>query len=196
MNQEQSALVRSNYDALPREAKKTKDTTFDRIYKYYHNDKTRIELTPEESAVRERWEKAWLLLCRQRTSKQVVDLLMKLYNVSQSIAYEDVRKAMMLFSNPKDDLKDAKRAIAESMALKGADKCWKTGDMDGYHKFLKIYQDLNRLDQEQGGDIADMLKKLKPHQVIIVSNMEELDKQANKLMEGLAEDIEYTVVNE
>lgn len=195
MKQEQSALVKSNYAELPREARKTADSTFDRIYKYYHNDKTRIELTEEEQGIRDRWEKAWLLLSRHRTQKAVVDLLERLFKISKSVAYDDLRKAMMLFSNPQADLKDAKRAIAETMAMNGADKCWKANDMEGYHKFLKLYMEVNKLDI-QDDDLSGLLKKLKPTQVLIVATKEDLEVEAEKLREEITHDTEFTIENE
>lgn len=191
MKQENSALVPSNYNSLPREANKTKDTTADRIYKYYHNNKSRIELSEAEIVIRDRWEKAWLLLCRNRTQKQVVDLIMRLFNVGKSVAYDDVRNAMMLFSNPQNDLKDAKRLIAETMVLNGADKCWKKGDMDGYHKFTKLYIDINKINGDEGNSMAEMLKKLKPQQIIIVADPEELEKQVKAPQDEITLDTDY-----
>ena len=176
------------------EARVTTDTTFDRIYKYYHSNKTRVELTAEENAIRERWEKAWFLLCRHRTRKQVVDLMVKLYNISQRLAYDDVRFCMDLFSNPQEDTKEAKRTIAETMALNGANKSWKEGDMEGYYKFLKAYSDINQLESDQSNGIGDLLKKIKPHQVIIVSSDAELEAQANVLQADLIKDITHKVV--
>jgi hypothetical protein len=191
----ESALVKSNYSQLPREAKKTADSTFDRIYKYYHNDKTRIELTDEEKQIRDRWEKAWLLLSRHRTQKAVCDLLERLFHISKSVAYDDIRKAMMLFSNPLDDLKEAKRSIAETMAMNGANKCWKEGNMDGYHKFVKLYMELNKLDIQED-DISGLLKKLKPTQVLIVASREDLQAEAAKIQAEIIHDVEYTEANE
>lgn len=187
---ENSALVKSNYAELPREAKKTNDKTFDRIYKYFHNDKTQIELSPEEVKILERWEKAWLLLCRHRTRKQTADIIGKLFSVGRSVAYNDINNAMMLFSNPDNQLKEAKRAIHEEMALRGADKCWKKGDMDGYWKFVKEYREVNNLGVENADGVADLLKKFKPAQIIIVSTQEELEKQAQQIQEELTRDIE------
>lgn len=198
MEQEHSALVKSNYDQLPREAKKTNDSTFDRIYKYYHNNKTRIELSPEEDRIRERWEKAWFLLCRRRTQKQVVELIEKLFNVGKSVAYDDVRNAMQIFSNPNADMKDAKRAIAETMALEGANLCFKKGDTEGYHKFIKIYMDINGLDVEEDSKMKEMLKNLKPTTLIFVTDREILKKEADALMKGIpqVEDIAHEEISE
>lgn len=191
MELENSALVKSNYAELPRQANKTKDSTFDRIYKYYHSDKSRIELTPDEIKIRERWEKSWLLLCRHRTRKQTADIIEKLYGVGRSVAYDDIRNSMMLFSNPQNDLKDAKRAIHEEMALRGADRCWKNGDMDGYWKFVKEYREVNNLGELEGDGMAELLKKLKPMQITIVATMQELENEAKSLQDEITLDIEH-----
>jgi hypothetical protein len=182
MEQEQSALVSSSYNNLPREAKRTNDSTFDRIYKYYHVNKTRIELTPEETGIRERWEKAWFLLCRRRTQKQVVELLEKLFSISQSVAYDDVRNAMQIFSNPNADIKDGKRAIAETMALEGANMCFKKSDMDGYHKFIKMYMDINGLMVEEDDKLKALLKNLKATTLVFKISPDDLRKEAEDLL--------------
>jgi hypothetical protein len=184
MEQEQSALVSSNYNNLPREAKKTNDSTFDRIYKYYHANKTRIELTDDENGIRERWEKAWFLLCRRRTQKQVVELLEKLFSISQSVAYDDVRNAMQIFSNPNADIKDGKRAIAETMALEGANMSFKKGDMDGYHKFIKMYMDINGLMVEEDDKLKALLKNLKATTLVFKISPEDLRKEAEDLLKN------------
>lgn len=185
MTQEQSALVPSNYNELPKEAKRTNDSTTDRIWKYYHNNKTRVELTPEEEIIRERWEKAWFLLCKQKNQKQVVEKLEKLFSVKKSVAYDDVRNAMLLFGNPQDNMKDAKRSIAETMALRGADKCWKNGDMEGYHKFQKLYIDINGLTVQDNDRMKDLLKNLKATTLIFVTSPDKLKDQAAELMKDI-----------
>lgn len=194
--QEHSALVNSNYEKLPKQNKRTADSKFDRIYKYYHDSKTKIELTQEEVMIRERWEKAWLLLCRHRTQKQVADVIAKMFNISFATAYDDCRNAMMLFSNPQQDLKDAKRAIAESMALKGADRCWKNGDMKGYYQFTEQFKEINKLSAEEDNVIAELIKKLKPVQVNIVADINVLKSMAATLQEELTQDIEHQDADE
>lgn len=172
-------------------ASNTKDSMFDRIYRYYHNNKSRVVLTAEEHDIRERWEKAWFLLCRHRTRRQVADLLEKIFSIGKSVAYDDIRNAMMLFSNPQEDVKAAKRAIHENMVLQGADRCWKNGDMDGYYKFTKEYREGNNLDNDDDDKLGELLKKLKPAQIIIFSNARELEDQANEMQQELTNDVEY-----
>lgn len=187
-------MIVKDKSKLPTEDRRTADTIFDRIYKFYHHNKTRVKLSSEEERIRDRWERAWLLMTRHRTRKQTVDILVKVCNISQSLAFDDVRHAMMLFGTPEENTKDAKRAIAETMALKGADKSWKDGDMDAYHKFLKIYMNLNHLYDENANGVADLLKKIKPHQVVIVSSEAELVAQANALQKELIKDIPHKEV--
>ncbi len=195
MKQEESALV-INKSELPREAnRKTTDSTFDRIYKFYHNDKTRIELTAEETTISERWEKAWFLLCRHRTQKYVVDTLSKLYGIGKSVGYDDVRNAMMLFTDPTKDLKEAKRAIAETSILRGAQRAWKNKNLDMHFKYMKEYAEINGLkENSQDGELAKIIKGLKPAQIIIVANKNDLEKEIQTLQEEISTlDVPYTV---
>jgi hypothetical protein len=196
MSEENSALVKANYDSLPREAKKTNDTTFDRIYKYFFNSKTRIELSEEERQMSERWERAWLFLCRHRTRKQVAELLMRQFKIGKSIAYDDVKNSMRLFGEPQEGMKNAKRAIAEDAILKGMDKAWKSGDLKLHEKYVQSYIDLNGLQTEDTASIEDLMKRLRPHQVVIVSNMDQLKTEISKLQEDLIQDIDHEEINE
>lgn len=195
MKPEKSALLPNNHDKLPKEAKKTTDSAIDRIYKYYHNNKSRVELTPEEDQIRERLEKAWYLMsARHRAQKQVVDIITKLFNVGKSVAYDDVRNAQLLFGNPDTQIKSAKRSIAETMALQGADKAWRKGDMDAYAKFVKMYCDINNLNGDEGDGFAEALKKLKPQQVVIVADPSLLEKEIKKLQDEMIQDVDHEVI--
>lgn len=175
---EDSALVESK-ENLPREANKTNDSTFDRIYKYMHS-KSRIELIAEEKDIMTRWEKAWLLLCRHRTRNAVALLLMKLFNVSQATAYDDVRNAMNLFSDPRDDMKAAKRAIAEDNYLKGADKAWKKGNLEMHQKYMDSYAKISGLfdDTSSSNELVEFFKNYKPQQIIMNFKREDLIVEA------------------
>lgn len=195
MKPESSALVVHKNDQ-PREAAKSKDSTADRIYKYYHS-KSRVELTEEEEGIRVRWEKAWFLLCRHKTVKEVTAVIGKMFNIGKSIAYDDVRNAQMLFGNPQQDMREAKKAMAETWIVRGLRKAWKNEDMESYQKLLKQYCELNGLsDQSNDDTLANLLKNFKPTQVIITSSDLDLTAAAQKLQDQITKDIEHTVVNE
>lgn len=191
MKAENSALVVSKEELPTREAKKANDSTFDRIYKYFHS-KSKLELTAEEQEVMTRWEKAWLLLCRHRTRNAVADILMKLFNVGKSTAYDDVRNAMNLFSDPREDMKAAKRAIAEDAILKGADKAWKTGDLKMHKEYMKEYAEINGLKEESNDNsLAELVKKLKPTQILINFKKEDAEEEAERLRSHITLDVDH-----
>jgi hypothetical protein len=107
-----------------------------------------------------------------------------------------VKKTMMLFSDPTDDLKAAKRAIAEDAILKGADKAWKNGNLEMHLKYMKEYAEINRLSEDIGNQMEDLVRKMLPTQVIIISKSEELKAEAEKMQADLIEDIDHIEVNE
>jgi len=178
-----------------RSANKTNQSTVNRIYDYYHSD-SRLELDEDETAIMHRWEKAWLLLCRHRTPKTVAELLVKLFGIKRSTAFDDVRNAMDMFSDPRKDLTAAKRAIAEDGILKGADKAWKTGDLKMHAEYMKQYIEINGLKNASSQDsaLADLIKNLKPQQIVITSTKEEATKQAEQLRDSLMQYIPFEIV--
>lgn len=197
MKPENSALVASNYSELPREAKKTKDSTFDRIYKYYHNDKTRIELSEEEENIRKRYEMAWHLLCHYKTDKQVVEVLQASYRIGKSVAYDDLRHAKMLISDPRQNNKDAKRAIAETIALRTMEKLEAEGKWEMHEKYFQKYIDINGLKDEGGNNnMEELMKKFKPHTINIIASPADLQKMASDIQQELIRDIEFKEVGD
>lgn len=176
---------------IAREANKTKDSSFERIYKFYFS-KTRIELTAEEKKRLDRIEKAWLLLCRHRTTKQAGDILEKLFNVSRRTAFNDVRSAMDLFGAPQENVKEAKRAIAEHALLMGADKAWKQGQLELHAKYMKEYSEINGLKDNSPDDgLVQIIKNLRPTVVQLNFKMEDVRKEAQAIMQHLAQDVDF-----
>lgn len=181
---------------LPREARKTKDSTTDRIWKFYFKPKSNQKLTKEEETIRVRWEKAWHVLCSHRSRKEAAAIIERVCHVSKSVAYDDVANAMMLFGDPRQNSKDAKRAIAETMVLKGLQRAWRTGNLEAYDKFLKKYQDINNLEGDDNEKLADLLGKKRPVIINFISEQSQLHKQATELMKDVAVDTEFEDVED
>jgi hypothetical protein len=196
MEQDQSALIPSNKGELPRELKKSTDSDFDRIYKFYHHSKTQVKLTAEEEAIRERWEKAWFLLCKGRTNKHVVDLMVKLFNISTASAYNDVRKAQMLFGDPKNDLIEGRRRIHEQQLQDGAQRAWAKGDLEMHLKYLKEISEIRGFKEPlPETDLAGLMKKLVPTQINIITSAEDLQKLAEKMRAEITRDVDYQLLD-
>ena len=176
---------------LPREALKTNQSTIDRIYKHLYSKTTKVELDAEEKSILMRWEKAWLLLCRHRTRNAVAQLIQKLFNVSRSTAYDDVNNAMHIFSDPRQDMKAAKRAIAEENYLKGADKAWKKGNLEMHKKYMDSYADINGLrDDNAGSNLEEFFKKYKPVQVVMTFKKEDLMNEVQQIQNEIEKTID------
>jgi hypothetical protein len=215
-----SALVEVN-DKMPREAKKQSEGSLDRIFKFYHVEKKRIKLTPQEERMREQIEHAWLMLTRLKPQKHVVDELMGKFNISQNTAFTMVRQAMIIFGDPRMQVKEAKRAIAEQQFLMSAakildmadellkpntdddgkvDETPKTDKMDQYAKLMKLhleymkeYSEINGLKNPEVSEdgLAEVMKKLRPTQIILNFSKEAVEREAEKLHEELTRDVEF-----
>ncbi len=182
-------------NALPREAKKKGDTTFDRIFKYYFEKKKSIKLTDKEEAIRNRWYFAWQLLCNAYTRNQVALALKKKFELkSEKTGFNDVDSAMRLFSDPKNGDKQAKKAISEELILKGIKKAWDTENLDAYERLITRFNKVNGLENEEN-PIGDWMKRQKPIAIVFSSDENVLKKQADDLMRGI-EDITFEDVTE
>lgn len=184
------ALTSHKSDGL-REARKTSDSVFDRIYKFYFNKKTTIALTREEEAVRERWDFAWKMLAGMYTKRQVVEGVIQKFDVRKSIAYDDVTNCMMLFGDPRNANKDAKRALAEEWIIKGIKKAWDDQDLDAYERLIGKFNKINQLEEENTDGLADLLKNLRPTQIVIVAKRDDLNKEIEALQKEVTLDINH-----
>jgi hypothetical protein len=173
------------------ELRKTASDTFDRIYNNFFNPKAKTKLTPKEKEVMERWDFSWKMLAAMYTQRQVVEALVQKFGVNKSIAYDDVGKAMMLFGDPRNSNKEAKRLMAEEWLIKGIKKAWDDGDLDAYERMVGRYSKLNKLEDENENGMEEMLKLFKAVQVNVVSNMSDLQAEAEKLREQITIDIPH-----
>lgn len=191
MKREQSAIIPKDYSERAREAKKTKDSTFDRIWKYYHSSKTKIVLDEEEEDIRMRWEAAWFMLCRAKNQKDVADFMEVKFFISKSIAYDDVKNAMRLFGDPRENVKDAKRAIAETMALKGMELALQLGSLEMHDRYLQKYIEINKLKEDDLPGMEEFKKKFRPTKIILVSKPDDLLNEAQKLNDYLTKNVDF-----
>lgn len=156
---------------------------FERIYKFFF-EKANVELTEEDEGYRERLERAWMLLTSLKTNKAVADDLQKTFKVSRAESYYNVRDAMNLFGNPQMQYKDAKRAIAETQYLWGAEKAKEKNDLEMHAKYMDLYSKLNGLNEpEAGTGIEDLVKKFKPVQIVIVAKREDLEAEIKAIQD-------------
>lgn len=162
------------------------DTRLDRFYKHYFTNDV-IVLTEEDQRIMERWEFAWKKIGNINTKAQVVRSLMKVYKVDRKTAYRYINSAMMLFGDPQDQLREAKRAISSEWNIKLLKKAIKAEDYKAAEKLLLRFNRLHGLDKDSENGMATIMKNLKPHTIIIQGDPKSLEAEANKLMEDVEE---------
>ncbi len=185
-----SALIKSRKKVSPG---RVTDNTFDRIYKFYFG-KNGCKLTTKQEEIRDRWEKAYAMLCDFKTARQTARLLSKVCDIDQRTAYHDINNAMRLFGDPKIGLKAAKRAIVNEWIIKALEKTQAEGDWKAHEKLILRYTRINGLDADQDNPIADLLTKLKPTKIVFTTDPNVLQQDADRLMEDV-EDVDYTPVD-
>lgn len=183
------SAIAPNRDGQPRSMAKTADTLFDRVWKFYYQEKAAVILTDQEEKIRERWEAAWQILGGFTTKAQAVKALTKKFKISKRQAYFDLQNAENLFGgDPREANKKAKREIVASWIIKALHKTWREGNMDAHAKLLIRYSKLFGLENQNDDDIADLMKKRQPTIVVFNTDPETLKKQAEELMKGVEDE--------
>jgi hypothetical protein len=178
-----------------RAARRSEDTTFDRIFKYYFG-KVKEELSAKEEKIRSRWHDAWRFMCEFNSRTDVVKLLKAEHGISEQTAYSDYKYARMLFGDPETGDKEAKKAIVNEWILLGMKKAWATNDMMAYDKLILRYSRINNLDAEDN-QLIDLISKRKPTVIVINGDEKSLQQEADELVKDIpAVDAEYTEVKD
>lgn len=177
---------------LKRAAKRAGDTTFDRIYKFYY-DKQRIELTFTERKIKTRWANIWKLMGDMFTTTETIKAHMKAFKVAESVAYEDMRQAKLLFGDPGAQVDKARKAIFSDFLLKAMRKAEQQGDLLACERFALRYARLHGLDSKEDDELAKLIKQMKPHTIIISGSTTSQQQEADDLMKDVPEvvDVDY-----
>jgi len=175
MKNETSALIL-------RSADRVNDTTFERIWKFYYDNKNSITLKPKEEEIRTRLINIWGHLADILTDRKAVLAHMKWceengYSVKESIAYEDLKYAKMLFGDRNKQSKAAQRAISSEILLNAIHDCVKKKKHMSAARLIKEYNELNDLKNHANTDP----KEWKPINISFSGDPETLKKQLAEL---------------
>jgi hypothetical protein len=151
-----------------------------------------VKLSDKEEEIRRRWEFAWMmdltLLSRFKMSKRICSK----FKVSQRTAYEDIKMSRMVFSDPTQQNKEAKRSILNNILETSLRKARARGDDMAVERLAHRYSKINGLDFKEADPIEDIMKNQKPSVIIFSADPETLKKQA----ESLVEDIDHEELDE
>ena len=175
-----------------RSANRTDDSTIDRIWKFYFETDTSIELTKKEEEIRDRLEYAWKLLGDVLTDRQVLLKLMKKFDISERQGHTDIHNAKLLFGNPRKGIKEAQKVILSDLLIKSMKKAYKSEDWKGLEKLALRYTRINGLDEKTDNNLADLIRQLVPTKIVISADPEVLKQEAAELVK----DIDYEEIDE
>lgn len=140
------------------------DNTFDRIKRYYLEDN--IDLSPHDEDVRKRWVAAFsLCLDDKKTDKEAVNVLVKDFGISETVAYRDLSSAKVLFADARQATKIALRYMITQWAIEGFQMAKTKKDFKGMDKMMDRIIKANNLDKEDM-DLPDPSTWIPPMQVI------------------------------
>lgn len=187
-----SSVIVGDKSKLPVHAKRTADKSFDRIWKYYYLTENNVKLSEKEEEMRQRWELAWQMDCTFLSRFKIAKRIEKKFGVSVRTAYEDIKMARMLFSDPTQQNIEAKRAILNHNLEISLRKARARGDDLAVERLAHRYSKINGLDFKEADPISDFVKNQKPAKIVFDSDPEVLKKQAAELVQ----DIEFEEVDE
>jgi len=174
---------------LPTSLRRTDDTTFDKIFKFYNDTKVQTKLSEAEETIRQRWELAWLKRSKLMPKRMIVKRLCKKFGISERTAYDDIKSTELLFGDPEEQNKEAKRTIMSNLIEKAMRKALKYDDFKAFEKLTLRYAQYNDLNKSD--DLfAKYIKGKKPVAIVFSTDPETLKNQANELMADV-EDVDF-----
>ena len=174
--------------------RRSSDTTFDLIYKYYFGDKE-IALSEQQNKIRVRWRKAWDLLCSLKSRPSVVKVIVKEFHVDERTAYLDIKNAELLFQDPNEGNKQIHRTKVNRWIEMLMEKAYESGDLELIEKLIGRYIKNNNTEIEDN-PMAEYLKGMKPTQVILTADTEALRAAAEALMADVKDVQHVEIPNE
>jgi hypothetical protein len=190
------APITGNSLAL-REARRINDSNFNMLWKYLYEPQKQVQLSEFQEDMRKRLFNMWNLL----TSKVLNDRKAVLAHVqwckdnfmqiSERTAYDDVRRAKMLFGDPRVNTPVFEKARISNIILELIEVAKQTGDLENAGRLIRRYNAVNGLEDDMKTNVPRP-----PITIVFNSDEETLRKQAAELMSGVAEDTDFEDVTE
>ncbi|GAB3911526.1 hypothetical protein GCM10028803_53190 [Larkinella knui] len=158
----------------------------ERFRDHLHRD---APLADKDQLLMQRYNFAYTQLCEGESSREVVALLMKVYALSQSQAYNIVNDALAIFGgNPTKAIKEGKKVVYVIRLEELADKLDEEGEYEAAANVLAKAAKLQGMTEKEGQQIDPRLFMPKPN--LIFTD----DLQAVEITRHI-EDAEHDVVD-
>lgn len=117
---------------------KGKESTLDKIRKYYLSGDDKVSLSEKQEAIRINVYKAWNLMINYHSREQAIKTMMNDAGCSRAQAYRYVEYSLSVFGNPLVNHKEAKRYLIEEDLMRLMQRAIK--DNDGHLQLAVIKQ--------------------------------------------------------
>jgi len=189
-----------------REARLIKESSFDRVWKYLYEPKKNVQLSEQEDEILKRLQNAWNLLTGKILNDRKAVLAHRAWckencmNISERTAYDDIKRAKILFGDPRItsavldkarmsaiilDLMEEMRKLSESGTLEEKLEAAKV-----IEKLMNRYNKINGLEED--------IKMQMPRPAITIefsADDETLKRQTEELMKDVT-DIEHEEIDD
>lgn len=190
-----------------REAIRIKDSSFDRIWKFYYDPKKPVALSDHEEEMRKRLSNAWDLLTgkvlndRKAVLAHVTWCKDNFMQISERTAYDDVRRAKQLFGDPRVNTPVFEKARISAVLLDQIEQMKKISDTGSTIDQIEAAKAINQLTRRYNAvnGLEDDIKTKLPRPAIVInfnSDEETLKQQAAELMQGVTIDIDHQEEND
>ena len=160
--------------------KNKKETTLDKIRKYYLSGEDSVVLSEKQNEIRINVYKAWNLMINYHSTEQAMKTMMTEIGCSRAQAYRYVNDSKLIFGNPQTNLKEAKRYLIEGDLMRLQQRALK--DKDGYLELAVIKQRI-----KLGGFDKDTDPKFNPEKLAAQVYILKPHPTALKMMEAAQE---------
>lgn len=162
--------------------KNKKETTLDKIRKYYLSGEDSVVLSKNQNEIRIKVYMAWNLLINYHSKEQAMKTLMNdpQIKASRAQAYRYVNDSMMVFGNPQQNQKEAKRYLIEEDLMRLQQRAIK--DKDGPLELAVLKQRI-----KLGGFDKDTDPKFNPEKLAAQVYILKPHPAALKMMEAAQE---------
>lgn len=130
---------------------------FDAIYRYYTNSNSNLSEKQLEQLGRWRWCREWYLTYQPSSNRELVNVLMTQFEISEKQAYIDVQNTMRFFASMEKVNKEAEKAAMVERLKRRQKKMDELAEVD-----LKAAGEANKADKL----LADVLGFMEPENVI------------------------------
>lgn len=195
-------LARTDQQLMLREARRINDSHFDKLWKYLYEPKKSVVLTDFEEEMRRRLHNVWQLLTGDILNDRKAVLAHTTWckdncmTITERTAYDDVRRAKMLFGDPRQSTAIFEKARISAILLdqiKSMKEIGQTGTTIDKIEAAKAINALTRRYNAVNGLEEDIKTQLPRPAITINFNAdpETLKKQAADLMSDVAVDTDY-----